>query len=340
MENSIKEQLVTNGQFEFGIFNEPIRNVNFLDADILPGYYLPRWVKNLRLKEFQAFQAGNKDFFCFITLFNAKISAFAQIRVFDIRKKQHYVYEKQLLPNLLNIPNGILNSINVYDGKSLSIRIENKLEDNYIKINFKANKTKEMPALEAEIIGNFQACDQMTVCIPFAKNRGMYAHKGITPMTGHLKINEEQNRFLENESFFIVDDHKGYYPYEMKWDWLTTAFVKDGKLIGINLTKNQSLNNEKYNENGIWINGQLTKLPAVEFTREGNLWSVKDKKGLINLEFQSLYPKEVKINLGPLGRSDYNGPMGEVTGTIKLDTDQEIILYKTFALAEKQYLRC
>lgn len=340
MGNGIKEQLVTDGQIEFGIFHNPIRNVNFLDATIFPGFCLPKWIKNFRLKEFQAFQGGNHNFFFFVTLFNAKILSFAQIRVFDIKKKKHYVYEKKLLPGTLNIPKGILNSINLYKSKSLFICIENKIDHNYIKINFKASKTKEMPAIDAEVIGDFQNSDQMIVSIPFAKNRGMYAHKGITSMTGHLKIDDENNTFTVNESFFILDDQKGYYPYEMKWDWLTTAFIQKGRLIGINLTKNQSIDNEKYNENGIWIDGKLTKLTGIEFHRNVNLWNIQDKKGEIKLEFKSLYPKDIKMNLGPLGKSDYQGPMGEVSGFIKLDTGEIILIDKAFALAEKQYLRC
>ncbi|MFT5778185.1 MAG: hypothetical protein ACI837_001141 [Crocinitomicaceae bacterium] len=339
MSTGIKEQLVTDGQIEFGLFSTPIRNVNFLDALIFPGYYTPQWFKNLRLKEFQAFQGGNKDFFFFLTLFNAKVSAFAQIRVFDIRKKKHYVYEKQLMPNALKIPNGILNSTNSYHGKTLSIEIENKLEGNYVKLKFSALKTKEMPAIEAEVRGNFEFCEQMVVSIPFAENRGMYAHKGITSMQGSLKIDEESHSFETDESFFILDDHKGYYPYIMRWDWLTTAFLHEGKMIGINLTKNQSLDNEKHNENGIWIDGKLTKLNGVEFLRDGDRWTIKDSSGTIDLVFTSLYPKSVKINLGPLGRSNYQGPMGEVSGTL-LVGNEKIVIDKEFALAEDQYLRC
>ena len=340
MKSGIKEQLVIDGQIEFGLFSSPVRDINFLDAKIFPGKYTPRWFKNIRLKEFQAFQAGNEDFFIFLTLFNAKVSAFAQVRIFDIRTKKHYIYEKQLLPGALKIPNGILNSTNNYDGKNLSIHIENQFQDGFVKVKFSAPATKELPSVEGEIIGNFEACDSMIVSIPFAENRGMYAHKGITSMKGHLTIANEDYSFDEKESFFILDDHKGYYPYRMEWDWLTAAFIQGEKLIGINLTRNQSLDNEKYNENGVWIDGKLTKLPGVHFTRDGDTWSIKDQKETIDLVFTCQYPKNVRITLGPLGASDYQSPMGVVSGTIQLNQETTIKLESVFSIAEKQYLRC
>jgi hypothetical protein len=48
--------LVTSGQFRFGTFNDAFETVNPLDATNPLGLPLPRWMKNWRLKEWQALQ--------------------------------------------------------------------------------------------------------------------------------------------------------------------------------------------------------------------------------------------------------------------------------------------
>jgi hypothetical protein len=126
----------------------------------------------------------------------------------------------------------------------------------------------------------------------------------------------------------------------LKWDWLCAGFVKNGGVTGISLTKNQSTDNEKYNENALWRNGKLFKLPGIQFTRNGDIWTITDQKKTIQLEFQALYPKNVRINLGPFGKSDYQGPMGKVSGTVRLEGGEVVEFNNVFAFAEKQYIRC
>lgn len=334
-----KPQLVTNRQIEFGTFHQPIENVNLIDAKTNLKFSTPRWWRNLRLKEFQAIQGGNERFFYNIALFNAKLSAFAQVRVFDILQEKHYVYEQQLMPTQLDIPNDVLNSVNSFSNKKIDIRIENKLRENRITVKFKVLKNKEMPAIEGQVHGSFTNSEHLVVSVPFGENHGMYAHKNIVPMHGFLRINKEHYEFKKKQSFFILDDHKGYYPYRLKWDWITAAFINEQGIIGLNLTKNQSIDNEKYNENALWIKGKIHRLPGVIFTRHQDIWEIKDAQGKVNLKFQALYPKDVKINLGPLGASDCEGPFGRVSGTVLID-NEPITFTNIFAFAERMYIRC
>jgi len=334
-----KAQLVTNRQIEFGTFHQAIETVNLIDAKTNPNFPTPRWWRNLRLKEFQAVQGGDERFFYNIALFNAKLSAFAQVRVFDILQEKHYVYEQQLIPTQLNIPDNVLNSINSFSNKKIDIRIENKLRENRITVKFKVLKNKEIPAIEGQVHGNFTNSEHFVASVPFGENHGMYAHKNIVPMHGFLRINEDHHEFKKKQSFFILDDHKGYYPYRLEWDWTTAAFIDERGLIGLNLTKNQSIDGEKYNENALWLGGKIHRLPAITFDRNGDIWTIKDKQGRVNLTFHALYPKAVKINLGPLGASDCEGPFGRVSGDVFID-NQKITFDNIFAFAERMYIRC
>ncbi len=333
------KRLVDNGKIKFGIFTEAIENVNLIDARINDRLNLPKWIKNLRLKEFQAFMFGDESYFVVVALFNAKLSAFAQIRIFDKTSKAHYIYETTVLPYHLNIPNNILNSNNSFKNSDLTIDIANNLSDNKIGIKLNALGKNELPKIEADIRAYTINTDSLVVSLPFGNKKGMYAHKFISPMKGFIKINEYVHEFKE-KTFFICDDHKGYYPYVMEWDWITAAFHNESGLIGLNLTKNQTTDPENLNENAIWINGQMSKLPSVEFSRTQESWTISDKQGRIDLKFIPSYPKNVRINYGPFGASNYEGPFGYLSGKIILEQDIEIIINNEFAFGEKQYLRC
>jgi len=334
-----KPQLVNNRQIEFGTFHEPIEAVNLIDAKTNPGFPTPRWWRNLRLKEFQAIQGGDERFFYNIALFNAKLSAFAQVRVFDILQEKHYVYEQQLVPTQLNIPNNVLDSVNSFSNKKIDIHIENKLRENRITVKFKVLKNKEMQAIEGEMEGNFANSEHLVGSVPFGANHGMYAHKNIVPMRGFLRINNEHHKFKNDSSYFILDDHKGYYPYRLKWDWITAAFIDNRGLIGLNLTKNQSIDGEKYNENALWLGGKIYALSAIKFDRNNYIWTIKDKQGKVNLTFHALYPKSVKINLGFFGASDCDGPFGRISGDVFIE-NKKITFDNIFAFAERMYIRC
>jgi hypothetical protein len=334
------KNIVENGQIIFGTFFNAIEDVNLIDARISKFIPLPRWFRNSRLKEFQAFIFGDDTLFCVVAIFNAKLSAYAQIRIFNQKTKQHIIYETTVLPWKLNIPNNILDSTNTFKTKRFEIHISNQLKKNRIQIDFKALGNKENPPISGSVEGQFLNSEPLVASIPFGKNVGMYAHKCIVPMKGDLNIKGMNHSFNENDAFFICDDHKGYYPYILKWDWITAVFKYGNDLIGINLTKNQSLNNELFNENVLWINGKLIKLPAVEFSIVGDSWQIEDKQDLIYLRFVPKYPKNVKINYGPFGSSNYEGPMGYLSGIIKLDSNKEIVIKDVFAFGEKQYIRC
>ncbi len=58
------------------------------------------------------------------------------------------------------------------------------------------------------------------------------------------------------------------------YDWVSTMgkLNIDGKMkwFGFNLTRNKSIDQEKYNENIIWFENETSLLPPVTFTESGN----------------------------------------------------------------------
>ena len=65
--------------------------------------------------------------------------------------------------------------------------------------------------------------------------------------SGELRLGDELLSFRRDDSFVLMDDHKGYYPYVMRWDWVTGGGVDArGRRIGFNLTRNDSIDPARY----------------------------------------------------------------------------------------------
>jgi hypothetical protein len=162
------------------------------------------------------------------------------------------------------------------------------------------------------------------------------------PMEGILHIDRKSVAFEKGKSHMIVDDHKGYYPYVMKYDWITGAgYNEQGQLVGFNLTDNQVKTPEKYNENCLWVDGKIHLLPPIKVSRPAGVekeWLISDRYDRVKLFFIPAANTRVDINLLFI-RSDYHGPYGYFKGFIKDDDGNKVILDGLFGMGEKFYLR-
>lgn len=338
------ENLVSNGKINFGTFSSQFQKTNFLEAHNPLGMWLPRPFLNSRLKEWQAFQLGNNRWFLFVTLYSAKVSGLAQFIAYDKERKKKYIFEKVLPPWLVKVPGSLWNARQSYSDKNCFIEIVSRLEQGRFYINVKIKNTKNMPDTEAhfEAFHDSGLVQPIVVSIPFGENRGMYSHKCLMPMQGSMSMGSDKIEFARQESFAIIDDHKGFYPYEMRYDWVTAAaYDEKRRLIGFNLTDNQSIDPEKFNENCLWIDGKLNLLPAVKFDRPDGVekdWSIRDKFGIVDLVFKPEVMGKIDMNMVFL-KVKYRGPFGWCNGYIKDESGNKIAIGNYFGMGEEKYLR-
>lgn len=336
--------LVSDGRFQFGVFDGPIRDVNPLDAHRPFGAPLPRRARAWRLKEWQAAQLVSDRFFVLVALFDAKTLALAQAKVYDRETGQKHVFERQLPPWKLRVANGLHHSETRYRGGGCEIGFSNRLDEGRLEIRLDLPAEGAFPGLSGAAVARTAGQDPLVVAMPFAKNRGMYSHKGVAPLEGELRLGGETIRFEPASSQLLIDDHKGYYPLEMKWDWVTAA-GRDvaGRRIAFNLTRNQALDPERYNENCLWVDGRAHLLPTVRFEREGckrgDAWTIRDEEGRVSLRFVVEVEGRVDISVLFL-RSDYDGPFGTFTGHLVDDAGTSIGVDGLFGMGERFFLRC
>jgi hypothetical protein len=336
--------VVTNGRFNFGTYAAPFRQVNPLDADVVAGVPLPRAAKSLRLKEWQAIQIGSPRFFLNVALFNAKLLALVQVKCYERQERRKYLFERKVTPWSFELASSLLDSKAAFEAKDCHVVFHNRLAQDYLRLELSIPAGKDHPPIYGSVTALTRTHQPQVVCIPFAENRGMYSHKGLVPVEGELTIGTEAIVFSPDEAYGLIDDHKGYYPYEMIWDWATGGgHDRQGRLIGFNLTHNQSIDEQHYNENCFWVDGRLHLLPPVSFARHDDripeLWRIRDSDGLVDLTLTVETDSRVDINALIL-RSRYRGPFGHFTGRIASHDGEVISADGLFGMGEDFYLRC
>ncbi len=338
------KELVSAGAFNLGRYSTPFKVINPLDAAL----GAPRFWKNWRLKEWQHFALVNDKYYLSLALFNAKCLALAQVCIEDVVAGAIYFYERMLPPWAFKVPNDIAKSSFGYKDKGFEIHFANDLVQNKHHISFALAAQKGLTATcgEFTIFDDATCHAPMEVCLPLIGRRAMYSHKNICPLDGKMSLDNKEISFATDNSYSLVDIHKGYYPYRMKWHWATGGKVENGQLLGFNLTNNQVKDQVKYNENCFWQSGSLYSLPPVTFAFDQKdilkPWQITGagEAGQVELTFRPEVVRKVDIKT-PFIANCYRGPFGLFSGLINLPSVGINMELKDFrGMCEDFYLRC
>ncbi|MEL7122189.1 MAG: DUF2804 domain-containing protein [Bacteroidota bacterium] len=333
------EEVVTNGQMNYGNYNSPFRKVNLLDATIVPSLF-----KDLQLREWQAFQILGPGCFVFMSIYDTKKVSIVQCITYDLNTGEKHKFERKLLPGVVQLPNGLYGTKAEYRTTDVLMRVDHDLDEDLLQIEVDIREGKNRPCISMSLTANHDVeyYQPMVTVMPLKGNRGIYTHKAMLPVEGTLEVEGRLYNLEEDVSSLIIDDHKGFYPYITKYDWVTgLGFLTEGERFGFNLTDNQVIDQEQYNENCVWLDGVLHPLPPVEFKRsKGKLgsWYIYDQEGRVDLTFKPSINNEVKTNL-LLMESRYEGPYGYFSGSFTLADGQTIPFENIFGVGEKFYLR-
>jgi hypothetical protein len=333
--------LVVDGRFQIGRHAAPFPKLNFLDAD--PGSRLGSGLRNLRLKEWQAFQFSDGRIFGIVALFDAKFLALVQARVYDSVTGEKHLFEQKVPSSAFTVPDQILDSRMAWRGREGWMAFETCLRADRAAVGFDLPAQGGGRRLQAQLEFDYRGVEPVVVCLTFDGRRAMYSQKGVAPLSGEVSIGDRTMRLEPATAFGLLDDHRGYYPRIMQWDWLTTGgHLADGTLWGLNLTRNQCEHPERYNENTLWVGGKACPLGPVTFERAGNgpgdTWRVTDDRGQVDVTFTIEVDGRVDLNL-LVFESRYRGPFGRATGRIAPDGVAPVELAGVVAMGERFWLK-
>ncbi len=190
----------------------------------------------------------------------------------------------------------------------------------------------------------------VSIPFPHSDNRTLYSQKDFFKAHGHLIINGEKLESDESTTA-IIDDHRGYYPRRAHYDWVTTMGVHEEngvkQFLAFNLTRNQSIDQDKYNENLLFLEGKTSLLPPVTFTRsvkskdflkEGySEWIIRDEHDMVNLKYKIHNLNAMEIH-ALVVNIDYYITFGELEGYIRDEDGKKYILDGMMGLGEDKTL--
>ncbi len=334
------KSLIENGKAVFGTFDKEFEKMELLDCKKPVGRLFPGFLKKYRLTLWEAAEVHLDNgvllsVVCDMGIFGMTLHVF-----YDKRKKKAYSWCTNLKSSDTTIAPNLLNG-NVSEAKTKcsSIKYINNFQDG--KCSFsgahfnKTNKIEYQFDLERVSL-------PCVVSIPFGPNRPLYTQKDLFKAKGRLVLNDE---VFESNSHTtaIIDDHRGYYLYRAHYDWLTTmgrSVNGEERFFAFNLTRNQSIDQEKYNENLIWFENKTSLLPPIKFAHnaEDTVWTIRDEHDMVDITFEigDMYRMETHAGIFDI---NYHVAFGELKGYVRDLDGTKYILDGMMGMGEDKNLR-
>lgn len=333
-----------NGRAVFGTFKSEFPAFNL--HQIHNATHLPDALNALKLTQWQAVEVRTENGMllcavCDMGLFGKLLHVYL-----DERDNSVHTFDSTLMPGTVHIAQSLLHgSQSSARFKTGEIRIINELDKNRVRLQGSHRTSKDTLSYDIQMS---RISSPSVVSIPFGANRPLYSQKDLFNVRGSVTLNGE-NIELRPSDKAILDDHRGYYPRRSHYDWLCTmdGAVKDGTLepFAFNLTCNQSIDQDAYNENLIWNETCSTPLPPVRFiktpdTFEGGVlpfWRIEDEFGKVNAGFEILGVSPMILHAG-LVNIDYYILFGKLCGYVEDEEGNRTVLDGMLGIGEDKTL--
>ncbi len=357
------DALVGGGGYRFGTYDGPIDRVNPLDVVTTPGVRgrLARAARNARLKEWEAFQLGDDDWFVLGAVYDTKSISLLQVLVVDKHAATIRRYEQKVPSPMVHVARGLHGTESYGHVGRFSVQLTNLMRDGIIAVDAShpgggavaaaAGAPSSLEPLELHGVGDCGPDDagHLVIVHPFDDGttgwaqRALYSHKVMMPFAGSMRLGAHVTAFSPARSFMILDDHHGDYPSPMQYDWVTAVRRNDaGRVEGFNLTDNQVQDPDRYNENAVWLGTDVFRLPAVHVERPNGpmgTWLVRDADGSGSVDVRFTPTVRSEMHVGPRrSLAEYHAPYGWFEG--RIHTDQvDLDVDAMFGVGEQKFIR-
>lgn len=311
----------------------------------------PNCMNKMKLTLWEAVEVNLKDGVLLMAVSDMAIFGVTLILFYDKNERKVHVYSLNQSSKATIIAPNLLDGSECYAYRKTShAKYVNNFQDGRATVEGHADSEEE-----GHIEFDF-ALERVSlpcvVSIPFGKNRPLYSQKDMFKVTGKLIFNGKEYAADEN-TCAVIDDHRGYYPRHAHYDWVSTMGRSVSGLeqyFGFNLTRNQSIDQDKYNENLIWTEGATSLLTPVKFERSiptleyskrkakgenpDNVWTVKDEHGMVDLKFHVYDTFNMITHAKPIVNIEYFVAFGELEGYMMGEDGTKYVLDGLMGIGE------
>jgi hypothetical protein len=333
-----------NGTPVQGTWTSPFEDVDLLGIRRPYRYPLPRWVRDSRIKEWESFIIQDGRFYLEAVLSDVKFFRMAQVFLYDRETKEKLKYLKVIPYGRWRLPRGLDNSS--VDSRSLGFyfRIHNWLDADTVRVDLHIEPSLRHPSFTAHLMYDLdrQRVTPLVVNLGFSERRCVCAYKAMSAVRGDMVFGGKRISLNSSQTSGFFFDFKGFYPHRMQSTWCTASgFDGEGRRFGFTVAENQTRENRKNNENALWVNGELTFLPAVRITMPEGIksnWIIQDVEGMVDLVFTPQEQLRTGYNV-LLSRADLETPLGYYNGVLLSAKGERIQVHNQWGTGEKLYLR-
>jgi hypothetical protein len=335
---------VENGKPITGTWTKAFEEVDFLHIRRPFAWSIPKWMRDIRIKEWKSFVVQDDNFFLETALINLKYFRTALVYLYDKKTKEYLKFRKYLPFGSWHLPKELYNSSVTSRSYGFFIRIHDWLDAGLIKVDLDIETTKKRPSFTAHLEFNLDESKttSMVTNLLFAEKRPLYSFKGFSSVRGNMVFGG-RNVFLDpSQAKGFFTDYKGFYPYRMISTWCTASgFDSANRSFGFSIAENQTKETYKNNENVLWLDGKMTPLPPVRITMpEGaeSDWVIQDLEGMVDLTFTPIEKKKTSFGI-ILSRANQYSMLGYYNGVLVDSDDEHIQVRNLWGLGEDLYLR-
>lgn len=328
------------GNCVFGTFDGEFESMDLQHAR--KPTHAPQLLNRYKLTLWEAAEVNLKEGILLVAVCDMGIFGKTLNIFFDKRTKKVIIWDTNLSSHNTHIaPNLLHGNVTEAETNESHVRYENHFDQGRCLLSGYHRKENDLISYRFTLK---RISLPSVVSIPFGPNRPLYSQKDFFHVEGSLIINGEALH-CDKDTTAIVDDHRGYYPRHMHYDWVTTMGTnrQNGRkrFLAMNLTRNQSMNQDKFNENLIWKEGVTSLLPPVTFQRhplskdfkDQGTWLVNDEHDMVRVKFTVQAMSPMVIHAGIIN-IDYYVAFGEMSGYVRDEDGTMYILDGMMGMGE------
>lgn len=343
---------------EFGTFDKEFEDLSLLK--LKKPTYAPQCMNKLKLTLWEASEISFNEGTLLLAVSDMGLFGKVLAVFFDRRDKKVYTWDYTVSHKCATVSDNLLNgAVTLGKGKNSFIKYVNNFQDGkaHITVSLKdkcaVNNSEKLDCYDLEVDVELTRLSlPCVVSIPFdeKKPRPLYSQKDFFKVSGTASLGGEVLT-IDDETTAIIDDHRGYYPRHAHYDWVTTMGKNtvngERKFFAFNLTRNQSIDQDKWNENLIWFEGATSLLTPVTFERDvptkdfrkvGHAtWTIKDEHGMVDLKFKIENLNAMILHAG-IVNIDYFITFGTLEGYICDEDGNKYVLDGMIGIGEDKTL--
>lgn len=295
------KKIVTNGKPNFGTFNAPPAKLDICDVKYpFSACFLPTFVTNMRIRGNLRFFFNTENYIGSITFLDYKFLCTSTLILFDKATAKRHVYHsffgfRRFIPK--DLQKACCTTFK--SSRFIKFKWDRQLQKASCFFKVKGNSVHpDFGSFFAIDFSDSKFAEIFQVLPSITKRRCTATYCMTSPIAGFIQKNEHSSKKLAYKKnqpptdfgLCFFDIRRAYYKLRNTENYLIGLDKVDGKNVTFRLShsNHEPIDEDKYNENVLFVDNNITTLPPVTITRPfgfNDRWIIQDTENMVDLSF-------------------------------------------------------